>query len=276
MKRTVFFACLLLTVVATACIPGKNNPEPIDPFTTVEDIPTLIVAMPIVDFQHGDLVYVDGVKHLYYDAKLGDDYESALQTLIASRPELSQLGDSLYVDKKQLNILTPDSSQVFMLTFYERDRSDKQYPLKMLACAHDAIDTKGVHYDLTWEEEIPNYDEEKPEGSLWMQGEYYLTFVRNCGTDFQSAYDNLKPEIEAKEAELAAWYSRIVSYDETKITEHFSTIYVTNYPNENVPEFTLVQIYMYSNNSHEYNHVAYFGVIDSHGNFYHLGSTSVE
>lgn len=227
----------------------------------------------------GALVYSleDPCGGLYFDEKLGDDFETALQNLIASRRELSALGENLYVKQTEISYLkTDDDSKVLLLQFFEKDDNDKEFPLKVLSAAHDAIDTNGNHYDVEFCDGPSNTDDLKPEGSYSYEecSSCYLVLVKNYGRDFESAYRNLKPEIDAEMAKLSEEYKGLVTYKSDDVIEKQSPITVTNCEIKDI-KFTMISIYMYSTVSEEHIHIKDFGALDSNGNFYARESTPV-
>lgn len=147
MRKTLypFIAAVLFAV----CIVSCHN----DPLNPAEK---RTQAQP----QKGELVYYAGCMYFYFESKLGDDFASALQNLIASREELSQLGDNLYVKQMEITtVKTDDNSKVVLLQFFVKDADDKI--INVICCAHDAIDTNGNHYHVVFCEDPSDVTNEK-------------------------------------------------------------------------------------------------------------------
>ena len=147
----------------------------------------------------------------------------------------------------------------------------------MLSCAHDAIDTNGNHYDVQFcDGPTSNPEGRKPAGSYSYQenADHYLMFARNYGEDFDAAYINLKPEIDARIAYLAAHYEQAVTINSSDIIVVLKTITVTNCEIKDVV-FTMIELDIFSNIEEDYIFSENFGVLDSNGNFYYDWSLPV-
>ncbi|MBR1426902.1 MAG: hypothetical protein IJ581_05560 [Paludibacteraceae bacterium] len=228
----------------------------------------------------GQLVYEQDTPCMgvYFDAKLGEDFDSALQNLIRSRTELNAIGDSLYVKQMEMRYLsTEDGSRLFVLLFFEKNAADKVLPLRLLYAAHDAIDTNGNHYEVIFcDGPIGTEDSRKPEGSYSFQEcvECYLMLVGNFGADFETAWQYLEPDRTKKMKALADEYGEHASYNSEDVVERHSSITVKNCEIKGV-EFTLIDFYMYSYKENDYIYVANYGALDSQGNLYKLETLPV-
>lgn len=215
---------------------------------------------------------------LYYDDKLGDDFESALKKLIESRKELAELGDKLYVKQMEITYTKPkDEANIILLHFFEIDEDNKDYPLKMLYTAHDAIDKNGNHYDVQFcDGPITDPEERKPEGSYSYKErtDHYLVFAKKYGKTIEEAYANLKPEIDAKKAYIAEQYKGMQNKNPDDVIDILTQITVTNCEIKDVT-FMMVELHIYSNIDEKYVHFENIGALDSNGNFYYDKSLPV-
>lgn len=255
-----------LSVSAVAC-QTANAPENTGSTGNVNNPETGGQEQP----EKGALVYYldeEECGGLYYDGNLGADFQSALDSLIRSRDELASLGENLYIKQMEITSVQPeDSSKVILLHFFEKTGDN----LNMLSTAHDAIDTKGNHYDVQFcDGPITNPEDRKPEGSYSYRenANHYLMFARNYGETFDSAYANLKPEIDARTAYYAEHYKQAVTVNSSDMIVVLKTITVTNCEIEGVV-FTMIELDMFSNTAEDYLFCENFGVLDSNGNFYY-------
>lgn len=270
MKTTkCLYIATLFAIFIVSC--GNNNsPDNNETVTNTDNGENGQVVKP----KKGTLVYYIDEEEcggLYYNDKLGDDFESALNKLIESREELASLGDKLYVKQMEITSVKPeDGSKVILLHFFEKDEDNTTYPLKMLYTAHDAIDTNGNHYDVQFCDGPINTENRKPEGSYSYQenSNHYLVFAKNYGKDFKSAYENIKPEIDDRIAYLAEHYEQMVTCNSSDIIVTFRKITVINCELKDV-EFAMIELDMFSNIYNDYKYFEDFGVLDSNGNFYY-------
>ena len=213
----------------------------------------------------------------YFNEQLGSDFESALQKLIASREELVALGNNLYVKQMEItNFPKEESAKAFLVQFFEKDDKDEEFPLKFLSSAHDAIDSNGNHYNVEFCDGPIDTESQKPEGSYSFEecSNCYLVLIKNYGSDYASAYEVIKPEIEDRMAKLTEANKNLVTFKSDDIIEVKNPIRVTNCEDKDIT-FTLIELHMFSTTENAHIFFEYFGVLDSQGNFYKVKSTHV-
>lgn len=225
----------------------------------------------------GELVYSseDECEQLFFDEKLGDDYDSALKKLIDSRGELKELGENIYVKKTEMTFVeTYIDTQVYLLQFYKVDNENEKYPLQVLYAAHDAIDSDGNHYEFYFCDGPGDEEESKPVGSYSFKEclDCYLLFVKNYGENYDEAMSNLKPNIDACVATLQEEFRKYASFDAEQVRIVENPITLTNHPDKNI-QCSLIQIQIFSTISNEFTHAKYYGALDSNGDLYSVNST---
>lgn len=97
-----------------------------------------------------------------------------------------------------------------------------------------------------------------------------LLFLDNYGTDFQTAYENLQPEIDDMLQEIQQSFQSSTLWDASKIEIRLTKRNVINSPKQDV-EYISVDFYMFNiSPSNRYVRVRVFRVIDSNGNVYNV------
>ncbi|MBE6324609.1 MAG: hypothetical protein E7074_06485 [Bacteroidales bacterium] len=267
----------LFVLFATACN-NANNPENNDESGNgVEKTNNNGNSESKVQPKKGELVYSseDECEQLFFDERLGEDFGSALNNLIASRSELNELGENIYVKKTEMTFVeTFIDTQVYLLQFYKIDNDNEKYPLQVLYAAHDAIDNDGNHYEFEFCDGPSDEEENKPVGSYSFEecSDCYLLFVKNYGQNYDEAMSNLKSDINACVATLQEEFRRYVSFDAEQVRIVENPITLTNHPDKSI-QCSLIQIQIYSTISNEFTHVKYYGALDSNGDLYSVNST---
>lgn len=250
MKRNYL---LLLLVLALLMACNKPVPE-VDPTVAPDD-----TTKTVVPYQKGESVYEsdDECTNLVFEDQLGNDLESALQALIASRAELTALGENLYVKKSEmLGVELKDSAKVYSLMFYKRV-SNSDYPLQPLYAASDAIDTQGCYYSIQW------CGERLDVGRVVYKNSE-LTFEKNYGATFDEAYINILPDIDAY-VQLLAFDGGSLDFGNYIIKQ--TNVIVLDALDPEV-EYVRLDIYVYNTAKDRYSFFKEYSILDSHGNSY--------
>ncbi|MBR4547829.1 MAG: hypothetical protein IKO66_07305 [Paludibacteraceae bacterium] len=230
-NQLVYVFSLLLLVACNKPTPEEPRVEPGDSTKTE------------TQYRKGEIAYEseDNCTHLVFEDKLGTDFESALQALIASRDELASLGEDLYVKKSEIHgVELKDSVKVYSLMFCKQV-SGAAYPIQPLYAASDAIDTQGNHFLIQWCSERTD-----PNKLVYQYSE--LTFEKNYGATFEDAYPTILPDIDAY-VQLLRFESSALDFDNYIIKQ--TGVLVLNAPVPEV-EFVKLDIYVFNTSTDEY------------------------
>ena len=100
-------------------------------------------------FEYMETAYSDGYKSLLFMGKYGEDFDSALDSLMASSWQLTVEREKLVFKKDTLyNVKTIDGSTLIELTFY-LDSVDSRH---LLYETMDVIGTNGYYYTIHYRE----------------------------------------------------------------------------------------------------------------------------
>ena len=140
MRKIVFI--ILFATLFVACDKIGHEDNPITPTQIIQEEPF---------FNENKTFTVDkGGTKITYICRIGNDFDSALDSLIREREPLltgqpSYSGQGYNVDKKKINVdFSYDSREFILLTFIDKAN------IYNLLCTGDVIDEKGNFFRFIW------------------------------------------------------------------------------------------------------------------------------
>ena len=146
MKKIVFI--VLFATLFVAC--DKDGHE--DNLITPPNLTQIIQEEPFFNENKIFSVNKSGAK-ITYLCRIGNDFDSALDSLIRERESLltgqpSYSGQGYNIDKKKINVdFSYDSREFILLTFIDKAN------IYNLLCTGDVIDEKGNYFVIIWPED---------------------------------------------------------------------------------------------------------------------------
>jgi len=144
MKKIVFTILFATLFVACNNVTGEDNPV-ISPNLEIQEEPF---------FNENKTFTVDkGGTKITYICRIGNDFDSALDSLIREREPLltgqpSYSGQGYNIDKKKINVdFSYDSREFILLTFIDKAN------IYNWLCTGDVIDEKGNFFRFIWPED---------------------------------------------------------------------------------------------------------------------------
>lgn len=143
MRKIVFV--ILFATLFVACDKIGHEDNPITPTQIIQEEPF---------FNENKTFTVDkGGTKITYICRIGNDFDSALDSLIREREPLltgqpSYSGQGYNIDKKKINVdFSYDSREFILLTFIDKAN------IYNLLCTGDVIDEKGNFFRFIWPED---------------------------------------------------------------------------------------------------------------------------
>lgn len=143
MRKIVFI--ILFATLFVACDKIGHEDNPITPTQIIQEEPF---------FNENKTFTVDkGGTKITYICRIGNDFDSALDSLIRKREPLltgqpSYSGQGYNIDKKKINVdFSYDSREFILLTFIDKAN------IYNLLCTGDVIDEKGNFFRFIWPED---------------------------------------------------------------------------------------------------------------------------
>lgn len=143
MRKIVFI--ILFATLFVACDKIGHEDNPITPTQIIQEEPF---------FNENKTFTVDkGGTKITYICRIGNDFDSALDSLIREREPLltgqpSYSGQGYNIDKKKINVdFSYDSREFILLTFIDKAN------IYNLLCTGDVIDEKGNFFRFIWPED---------------------------------------------------------------------------------------------------------------------------
>ena len=141
MRKIVFI--ILFATLFVACDKIGHEDNPITPTQIIQEEP----------FFNENKTFTIGGGTIVYQSRIGNDFDSALDSLIREREPLltgqpSYSGQGYNIDKKKINVdFRYDSREFILLTFIDKAN------IYNLLCTGDVIDERGNYFRVIWGED---------------------------------------------------------------------------------------------------------------------------
>ena len=141
MRKIVFI--ILFATLFVACDKIGHEDNPITPTQIIQEEP----------FFSENKTFTIGGGTIVYQSRIGNDFDSALDSLIREREPLltgqpSYSGQGYNIDKKKINVdFRYDSREFILLTFIDKAN------IYNWLCTGDVIDERGNYFRVIWGED---------------------------------------------------------------------------------------------------------------------------